>query len=71
MKVIEDKNFLMNDLFPKYEKLENFLKNGNKFSSQCIDLSKRSAMVAESEDNLKTFFKSLKDVQGLEHYLTF
>ena len=33
MKVIDDKNFLMNDLYPKFEQLENFLKNGNKFSS--------------------------------------
>jgi hypothetical protein len=30
-KVIEDKNFLLNDLFMKYDQLENFLKNGNKF----------------------------------------
>jgi len=33
MKVIDDKNFLMNDLHPKFEQLENFLKQGNKFTS--------------------------------------
>ena len=32
-KVIEDKNFLLNDLFVKYDQLENFLKNGNKFQA--------------------------------------
>jgi hypothetical protein len=33
LKVIEDKNFLLNDLYTKFDQLENFLKNGNKFSS--------------------------------------
>ena len=33
IKVIEDKNFLLNDLFVKYDQLENFMKNGNKFTS--------------------------------------
>jgi superfamily I DNA and RNA helicase len=33
VKVIEDKNFMLNDLYTKYEQLENFLKNGNKFTS--------------------------------------
>ena len=60
VKVIEDKNSMLNDLYTKYEQLENFLKNGNRFSSQCIDLSKRSAMVAESEEYIKTFTKQLQ-----------
>ena len=50
VKIIEDKNFMFNDICTKYEQLENFLKNGNKFTSQCIDLSKRSQVVAESEE---------------------
>ena len=33
VKVIEDKNFMLNDLYTKYEQLENFLKNGNRFTS--------------------------------------
>ena len=33
VKVIEDKNFLLNELFSKYDQLEHFMKNGNKFSS--------------------------------------
>jgi len=33
IKVIEDKNFLLNDLFIKYDQLENFMKNGNKFTT--------------------------------------
>jgi len=32
-KVIEDKNFLLNDLFVKFDQLENFMKNGNKFTN--------------------------------------
>ena len=71
VKVIEDKNFMLNDLYTKYEQLENFLKNGNKFTSQCIDLSKRSAMVADSEDYIKGFTKNLKDLQSLENHLNF
>lgn len=71
MKVIDDKNFLMNDLHPKFEQLESFLKTGNKFTTQCIDLSKRSAMVAENEEYLRQFFLKLKELQTLEHYLSF
>jgi hypothetical protein len=33
VKVIEDKNFMLNDLYVKYDQIENFLKNGNKFST--------------------------------------
>ena len=46
---------MFNDLYTKYDQLENLLKNGNKFASQCIDLSKRSAMVADSEEFIKTY----------------
>ena len=31
IKVIEDRNFLLNDLYTKYDQLENFMKDGNKF----------------------------------------
>ena len=62
MKVIEDKNFMLNDLYTKYEQLENFLKNGNRFSSQCIDLSKKSTMVTDSEDYIKNFANNLKEI---------
>ena len=33
IKVIEDKNFMLNDLYLKYEQLEHFLKNDNKFTN--------------------------------------
>lgn len=71
VKVIEDKNFILNELHSKYEQLENFLKNGNKYANQCIDLSKKCAMVAESEEHLKQFIKELKEMQQLETYLSF
>ena len=61
-KVIEDKNFLLNDLFVKYDQLENFLKNGNKFQAQCINLSQRSMYVVDSADNLNTYAKNLKEM---------
>ena len=63
IKVIEDKNFLLNDLFVKYDQLENFMKNGNRFSSQCLDLGKRSAFVLESADHLNQFANKLKEMQ--------
>lgn len=50
IQVIEDKNFMMLDLFSKYDNLENFLKNGNKFASQCMSLSQKSGFVIESQD---------------------
>ena len=62
IKVIEDKNFMLNDLYTKYDQLENFLKNGNKLASQCIDLTKQRTMVVDSEEYLKTYIKDLKDV---------
>ena len=62
MKVIEDKNFMLNDLYIKYDQIENFLKNGNKFSNQCIDLNKKSTMIMDSEDYIKGFANNLKEV---------
>ena len=62
---------MLNDLYVKYEQLENFLKDGNKFTSQCIDLKRRSAMVEDCEEFIDGFSKSLKKVSGLENYLNF
>ena len=70
-KVIEDKNFLLNDLYNRYDRLENFLKDGNKFSSQCIDLRRRAGMVEDCEGYIENFAKDCKKVQSLENYLTF
>lgn len=71
IKVIEDKNFLLNDLFQKYDQIENFLKQGNKFSSQCLDLGKKTDFVLDGQEGLADFAKKLKEVQQLEHYLSF
>lgn len=60
--VIEDKNFMMNDLFNKYDQLESFLKNGNKFSSQCISLSQKSNFIAESQDEITEFAAKMKEI---------
>ena len=62
VKVIEDKNFMLNDLYIKYDQIENFLKNGNKFSNQCVDLNKKSTMIMDSEDYIKGFANNLKEV---------
>jgi len=66
IKVIEDKNFLLLELFQKYDQIENFLKNGNKFTNQCIDLSKKSAFVIDCADHLNQFANKLKDMQSRE-----
>lgn len=71
IKVIEDKNFMLNDLYQKFDQLENFLKNGNKFTAQCMDLQTRAKMVEESEQNIEAFVKNLAKVQQLENYLNF
>ena len=71
VKVIEDKNFLLNELFEKYDKLESFMKNGNPFTSQCLDLSKKSEFVIESADSLNAFADKLKEMQELERNLDF
>ena len=71
VKVIEDKNFLLNELFEKYDKLESFMKNGNPFTSQCLDLSKKSEFVIESADSLNALADKLKEMQELEQNLDF
>lgn len=62
VKVIEDKNFMLNDLYVKYDQIENFLKNGNRFSTQCVDLNKKATMVMDSEEYIKGFATNLKEV---------
>lgn len=47
------------------------MKNGNKFTSQCMDLQTRAKMVEESEAHIEGFVKSLAKVQQLENYLNF
>lgn len=69
--VIEDKNFMMNDLFNKYDQLESFLKNGNKFASQCLSLSQKSEFIVESQEQVVGFANQMKEIQRLEHYLNF
>ena len=71
MKVIDVKNFIMNSLQTKFEKVKDYLQSEHKFASQVVDIQRRSAMVAENEEYIKQFFKKLKDVQTLEHYLSF
>ena len=71
IKVIEDKNFMLNDLYTKFDQLENFLKNGNRFTTQCMDLQTRAKMVEESDEHIEQFTKSLGKVQQLENYLNF
>ena len=71
IKVIEDKNFMLNDLYQKFDQLENFLKKGNKFTGQCMDLQTRAKMVEESEPHIEGFVKSLGKVQQLENFLNF
>lgn len=62
IKVIEDRNFMLNDLYQKYDQLENFLKNGNRFTQQCMDLKTRANMVEESEPHLEGFVKNLTKI---------
>ena len=60
--VIEDKNFMMKDLFAKYDQLENFLKNGNKFASQCLSLSQKSGFVIESSESITDFSSKMREL---------
>lgn len=71
VKVIEDRNFMLNDFFQKFNQIEDFLKKGNKFSSQCLDLGKKTDFVLDGQEGLADFAKKLKEVQQLEHYLNF
>ncbi len=70
-KVIEHKSFMLNELYTRFDQLENFLKGGNKFTSQCIDLQKRSKMVEDSQEYIMTFAKNLNNIQNREKYLSF
>ena len=50
MRVAEDKFFCLNELFAKYEKLENFLKHNEPFMQQCMDLKQRTTFIIEWRD---------------------
>lgn len=50
MRVAEDKFFCLNELFAKYEKLENFLKHNEPFMQQCMDLKQKTNFVIEGMD---------------------
>ena len=50
MRVAEDKFFCLNELFAKYEKLENFLKHNEPFMQQCMDLKQKSNFIVEWMD---------------------
>ena len=62
---------MLNELYTRFDQLENFLKGGNKFTSQCIDLQKRSKMVEDSQEYIMTFAKNLNNIQNREKYLSF
>ena len=50
MRVAEDKFFCLNELFAKYEKLENFLKHNEPFMQQCMDLKQKNNFIIEWMD---------------------
>lgn len=62
---------MLNELYTRFDQLENFLKGGNKFTSQCIDLQKRSKMVEDSQEYILAFAKNLNNIQNREKYLSF
>lgn len=69
--VVEDRNFLLSDVFNKTDSLDSFLKSGNKFTSQCIDLGKKSAFVLECQESLQDYSTKLKEMQSVQHFLNF
>ena len=71
MRAAEDKCFCIKDLHSKYEKLESFLKRQEPFSTQCMDLKRKSDFVVEQVGQLEEFIKILQEIQKNEHLLTF
>ena len=70
-RALDNDNLLFKKMFAKYDQLESYMKNGNKFASQCLDLGKKSAHVRNSIEHIGDFAKKLKEVQHLEQYLNF
>ena len=71
MRVAEDKFFCLNELFAKYEKLENFLKHNEPFMQQCMDLKQKTTFIIEWRDQLQTFLQSLEQIRQKENFLGF
>ena len=83
-KIIEDKHYIMSDLYAKYEQMEGFLKGiGSKQTEQQLSPEmelrlgqlplhqKRSTLVLECQDDLLNFVDDLEEMQKLEQYLNF
>ena len=71
MHAAEDRCFCMKDLYQRYEKMESFLKRQEPFSSQCMDLKRKSDFIVEQVDQLQDFIKILQEIQKNENLLTF
>ncbi len=76
VKIVEDKHYIMGELFGKYEHMEGFLKRlpgpEQDLKLQCLpNLQKRAQFVNDCGEELLTFVEDLEEVQRLEQYLTF
>ena len=85
IKFVEDKHYIMGDLYGKYEQMEGYLKGTPNKDSQSSLVSpemelrlsqlplhhKRANLVLECQDDLLNFVDDLEDLQKLEQYLNF
>ena len=81
VKVVEDKHYIMGDLFNKYELMEGYLKR-NPTSTTTTEnndlklnflpqLQRRTQLISDCADDLVKYLDDLDQVQELEKYLTF
>ncbi len=74
VKIIEDKHYILGELFSKYEQAEGFLKkdSGLDFRLQALpQLQHKANFITECQDHLVEFVDNLEEIQQLEKYLTF
>lgn len=73
VKVIEDKHYIMGELFGKYDHLEGLLrKDGGSLRSQHLPaLHLKTAFISDCEDTLNNYVGNLEEAQKLEQYLNF
>ena len=69
IKVIDDTNFFLADLYEKYDQMESFLKEP--FKQHCQNLQQKANFVLDQQDFTQEFIEKLQTVQSLEEHLNF
>jgi hypothetical protein len=67
---VEDKVICTDALLQRFVKLESFLKHGEPFTTQCLDLRHKTDFVAENYESIEKLIKQLEVLKQKEQILS-